>query len=242
MTKANKLRDSNFGSRRQSIIQKYDKTGDGVFQGEEIDNILDDYMATMQNNNTLIDANSNQKKMLSFASIIIVILSLSNLGTAILAANISKETVVVDGRFVTNDGSADAISTRNSVGTVTKGNAMVAGFGATGLQVGSTNSRRNLVEDEDADISAPNKEEDGLDVACFTDGEVNAIFESAINGSGTNIVFQWKEEDGSTSRGVVPIHGIGHADKERVSFPNSGVDFVPDGDNLCSEDRRRMTE
>lgn len=100
MTNANKPKDSNYGSRRQSIIQKYDTTGDGVFQSEAIDNIVDDYMATILNNNTLLNTNYNQKKQPGFASILLVVLSFANLGTAIFAANISKETVVIDGSRV----------------------------------------------------------------------------------------------------------------------------------------------
>ena len=67
------------------------------------------------------------------------ILSFSNLGTAILGANISKETVVIDGIFVANDGSA--ISTRNSDETISR-QAIVKGSAC-----------RHLVDNVDADTA-----------------------------------------------------------------------------------------
>jgi len=228
MTNVNKLRDSNFGSRRQSIIQKYDTTGDGVFQSEAIDNIVDDYMATILNNNTLLDANYNQKKLLGFASILIIILSFANLGTAILAANISKDTVVIDGRFVTNDGTAEAISTRNSVKTITK------------KEDPRANKWDPISDGEDTNIEGDNSEHASMPFICFTNEEVDAIFESTIEGSGTNIIIQSDEDDGSMSRKVVPIHGAGREGRKGFSFPNSHVEFVPDDKGLCSERRRRM--
>lgn len=221
----NRLRDANFGSRRQAIIAKYDTNGNGVFQGAEIDNILDDYMTTIQNNDTLLNVHSNQKRLLSIASIIIVLLAISNLGTALLAANMSKETVVIDGRFVANDGSAEAISTRNSVETINR-QATVKFCGC-----------RNLVEN----VDAYDADDEDLTFACFTAGEVDAIFESVINGSGTNIVIQSEEDDASISRTVVPIHGTGHAGSEGLSFPDAS--FVHDEQDLCAEEsRRRMAE
>merc|ERR1740139_1685451 len=108
-------------STRQEIIKKYDVNGDGVFDAKEINCIMDDYMFITQTNKSLTDSNTNQKKLLSGTFLLIVLLTLSNLGTAFLAVNMSKEVVVVDGKIMANGGSQEeAISTMTSVRTLEK--------------------------------------------------------------------------------------------------------------------------
>jgi hypothetical protein len=164
--------------------------------------------------------------MIGFGSILILILSLSNLGTAILAANISKEAVIVDGRFVTNDGSAKTISTMNTVESVTK---------TWELHQHS----RNLAEDG-ADTTTTDTT--ASQFTCFTQEEVDTIFETSISGSGTNLIMQSVEDDGSISQTVVSIHGTGHSSRRGVSFPDSNVELVLDDTGLCKESRRNLKD
>ena len=126
---------------------------------------MDDYMFITQTNKSLTDSNSNQKKLLSGTFLLIVLLTLSNLGTAFLAVNMSKEVVVVDGKIMANGGSQEeAISTMTSVRTLTKKSAFMS-------------SLRHLSE------TSPTEK-----VVCFTADEVQSFFDNAMNGSGTNIV------------------------------------------------------
>ena len=182
-------------SSRQDIIKKYDVNGDGVFDTNEINCIMDDFMFMMQTNKSLADTNSNQKKLLIGAFFLVVLLSISNLGTALLAVNMSKEIVVVDGKIMANGGSQEeAISTMNTVKTVTKR-----------IQ-GSPNSRdRNsrklhLKAGTEVDVSALVQGGDG-GVLCFDHEEVQSIFNSAVNGSGTNLVLF------GNSTTVIPLNG-----------------------------------
>merc|ERR1740139_1487686 len=108
-------------STRQEIIKKYDVNRDGVFDAKEINCIMDDYMFITQTNKALTDTNKNQKKLLSGTFLLILLLTLSNLGTSFIAVNMSKEVVVVDGKIMANGGSQEeAISTMTSVRTLEK--------------------------------------------------------------------------------------------------------------------------
>lgn len=112
-----KLKDSNWASARKSIIMKYDKNGDGNFDKEEVEGIIDDYMGMIYNKQTLDDANKAQKKIIIFSAIMIVLLSISNLGTGIAAANISKDIRIIDGKMVEagRNKSFNALMTERSV-------------------------------------------------------------------------------------------------------------------------------
>jgi len=220
MTKAiSTLRNSNYGASRQSIMDKYDTNGDGKIDLAELHAFVDDYIINITNNDTLLDRVSNMRRLIGFGTILLVIIALSNLGTAILAANISKDTVIVDGRFVANDGSATAISTTNSVESITK--------------MFSKEGRRKL-EDGAADAAASSPH------ACFTQAEVNTISASSIHGSGTNLIIQSGEDDGSISESLFLIHGTGYFNQTQVSFPESNVQFDLDNEGLCADNRRKL--
>ena len=170
---------------RQGIIKKYDVNGDGVFDANEINCMMDDFMFITQTNKSLVDTVSNQKKLLSGAFLLIVLLTLSNLGTSFIAVNMSKEVVVVDGKIMANGGSQEeAISTMTSVRTLTKMR------GSNGI-----GNRRILTGDNSTTGDT------GDDVVCFTDVEVQKLFDNAVDGSGTNVVLQ-----GSNSTTVININ------------------------------------
>ena len=167
---------------RQGIIKKYDVNGDGVFDANEINCMMDDFMFITQTNKSLVDTVSNQKKLLSGAFLLIVLLTLSNLGTSFIAVNMSKEVVVVDGKIMANGGSQEeAISTMTSVRTLTK--------------MRGERNRRILTGDNSTTGDT------GDDVVCFTDVEVQKLFDNAVDGSGTNVVLQ-----GSNSTTVININ------------------------------------
>jgi len=102
------LKDTNWTSARKSIMAKYDKNGDGQFDQGEVEGIIDDYMGTIYNKQSLEDSNKTQRKIIIFGAIMIVLLSLSNLGTGIAAAYISKDITVIDGMLVGVDGDESA--------------------------------------------------------------------------------------------------------------------------------------
>jgi len=213
-------------STRQGIIKKYDVNGDGMFDANEINCIMDDYMFLTQTNKSLVDTNYNQKKLLSGTFLLIVLLSMSNLGTAFLAANMSKEVVVVDGKIVANGGSQEeAISTMTSVRTLTKqfnGDSRIL--------------QNNGVFSE----TSPTDEGDNGKVVCFTADEVQSLFDNAMNGSGTNIVLEGTSEDGSSSTTVIPINGGGSIDGGVYTFSN--VQFVQVDIDSCDGPTRRSLE
>lgn len=102
-------------------MAKYDKNGDGQFDQSEVEGIIDDYMGTIYSKQSLEDTNKTQRKIIIFSTILIVLLSLSNLGTGIAAAYISKDITVIDGRLMPMDGDesamkdGQALMTTNSV-------------------------------------------------------------------------------------------------------------------------------
>mmetsp|Transcript_25772 Transcript_25772/g.39467 ORF Transcript_25772/g.39467 Transcript_25772/m.39467 type:complete len:238 (+) Transcript_25772:113-826(+) len=213
---------------RQGIIKKYDVNGDGVFDANEINCMMDDFMFITQNNKSLVDTVSNQKKLLSGAFLLVVLLSMSNLGTAFLAANMSKEVVVVDGKIMANGGSQEeAISTMTSVRTLKK---------QVNLNDRSRAHHRRILNGE----TSPTNEGDNGDVVCFTDEEVQNLFDNAANGSGTNIVLEGEAEDGSNSTTVISINGGGSFDEGAYTFSN--VQFVLVDSESCEGLTRRRLE
>lgn len=99
-------------------MAKYDKNGDGQFDQGEVEGIIDDYMGTIYNKQTLEDSNKSLRKIIILGTIMIVLLSLSNLGTGIAAAYISKDITVIDGRLVGMDGDESATKTLMTVNSV----------------------------------------------------------------------------------------------------------------------------
>jgi len=108
------LKDSNWTSARKSIISKYNKNGDGNFDQSEVEGIIDDYMGSIFNHQSLQGANKSQGKIIIFGAIMIVLLSFSNLGTGLAAANISKDIKIIDYRM-TAAGDGGALKTETSL-------------------------------------------------------------------------------------------------------------------------------
>jgi len=223
--------NDNINSSRQDIIKKYDVNGDGVFDTNEINCIMDDFMFMTQTNKSLADTNSNQKKLLIGTFFLIVLLSISNLGTALLAVNMSKEVVVVDGKIMANGGSQEeAISTMNSVRTLTKSFPRNEDL--------RKRHRRILHDVVEGDISSTTEGDNG-DAVCFPFAEVESLFDNASNGSGTNIVLEETDENGTISTTVININGSASVAENVYSFAN--VQFVPVAIENCvgDEETRR---
>jgi hypothetical protein len=212
-------------SDRQGIINKYDTNGDGVFDTNELNFIMDDFMSMMQTNKSLADTNSIQKKMIVGAFLLIILLSISNLGTALLAMNMSKEVVVVNGKIMANGGSQEeAISTMTSVRTLTKKFPDAPHHRDRHRRILQGNIFSQLQGHE---TSAPATEDDNDEVVCFTSDEVDDLFDSAVDGSGTNIVLEATAEKGSKSTTVIPISGgVAHIEGGG-GYSFSNVQFVP---------------
>lgn len=226
--------NDNLVSSRQSIIKKYDVNGDGVFDTNEINCIMDDFMFMTQTNKSLADTNSNQKKLLIGTFSLIILLSISNLGTALLAVNMSKEVVVVDGKIMANGGSQEeAISTMKSVRNFSKSFPE-----STRLR----DRHRRILHTVEGDNSAlPEDDGDTSEVVCFTEEEVESFLASAMNGSGTNLVLSGQAEDGSSSTTVIPINGAATVADNVYSFSN--VEFaLVDIESCVGEDRRNLQE
>ena len=223
------LRDSNYGASRQSIMDKYDTNGDGKIDLAELHAFVDDYIINITNNDTLLDRVSNLRRLIGFGTILLLIIALSNLGTAILAANISKDTVIVNGRFVANDGSNAAISTTNVVESITKV-----------WETDDHGTHRNLAVDG-ADTNATATASSPY--VCLAQAEVNDILQRSINGTGTSLVIRSNGDDESTSQQyVVPIQGTVYSNQTHVSYPDSSVVFNLDTTGLCAGSRRKLAK
>lgn len=181
-----KLKDSNWSSERQSIMQKYDKNGDGKFDVDEVEGIIDDFMATMYSQQSLAHSNQLQKKVIIFGAIMFVLLTLSNLGVGIAVANLSKDIKVVDGKMmgIDGDGTNSALMTAQSVKM----------FSGAGIQ--NVNRRRGLNEDDDEDSIKT--------IACISPKAAKEIFDAVATSGSANIVLD-NEVDFSTF--VLPIGG-----------------------------------
>jgi hypothetical protein len=223
--------NDNLVSSRQEIIKKYDVNGDGVFDTNEINCIMDDFMFMTQTNKSLTDTIYNQKKLLIGTFLLVVLLSISNLGTALLAVNMSKELVVVDGKIMANGGSEEeAISTMTSVRTVFK-------------QFNGTPGKQPVVEDETRRKRHLELLQSGNDgkILCFGREEVQSFFANAMNGSGTNLVLEETAEDGSTtSTRVININGSASVAEDIYSFSN--FQFVPVDIESCEGETRRSLQ
>ncbi len=196
-------------STRQVILERYDTDGDGKFDTNEIHSIIDDVVSMTQVIKSLDDTNSQMKKIIIGAFSLIVVLSISNFGTALLAMNMSKEVVVVDGKIMANGGSQEeAISTMTSVRTLKKQ--------FLDTKHHQDRHRRilrqgNIFSQGVQGNDTPLTKDDNKEVICFTSNEVKDLLESTIDGSGTNIVLVGTAaENGSNSRTVIPINGEGH--------------------------------
>ncbi len=168
------LKESSWQSTRQHILTKYDKNGDGVYDVSEVNAIVDDYMATINQNTSLIDTNQNQKKIIMFSALMIILLSISNLGTAFLAVSLAKEVKVSeDGTMTSTDGANTALKTMKKVETMKVLSESVHL---------STEERRRLTG--------------STSFGCFTKEQVERMYNNAQNGSGTNLILEDKNVPG----------------------------------------------
>eukprot|EP00552_Chaetoceros_brevis_P002711 CAMPEP_0197737156 /NCGR_PEP_ID=MMETSP1435-20131217/7609_1 /TAXON_ID=426625 /ORGANISM="Chaetoceros brevis, Strain CCMP164" /LENGTH=179 /DNA_ID=CAMNT_0043325593 /DNA_START=119 /DNA_END=658 /DNA_ORIENTATION=+ len=133
----------------------------------------------------------------------IILLSLSNLGTAFLAVSLAKETRIVDGKMVNNDGTQSAVLTETAVKT----------FSGSGLPSGSAGRRLN------ADGSRT--------VDCFNEETVEHIIDTVARSGFANTVVR---DENNRIEEIIPVQGQASRaqDGMMISFPNAGVKFVRD--------------
>jgi len=90
------------------LMNKYDSNNDGMFDSEEVCNIIEDYMKTKK-------TKKNLGRYLSVAVVLIAILGVSNIGTAFVANNLTKELRVNnDGSMVSANNEAVAVRSKQS--------------------------------------------------------------------------------------------------------------------------------
>ena len=181
-------------------------------------------MSTLLKEQTLETTTKDQKKLIIIGSIMIILLSVSNLGTAFLAANLAKDISVIDGRMVTNDGMKSAITTRSSVKAF------------------------SVVGREDMDLSDRRLDEDERTIACYTPDEAKDIFNTVREEGRANLVV--RDPGSSSIKRILPINiegqrrmldisrklestprrNLGEEDAFTImyEFPGSRVRFVPD--------------
>lgn len=207
-------------------MKKYDKNGDGTYSSEEVHDIFDDYMET-------IYINQNQKRIIVVSAILILILCISNVGTAFLAVTVAKEMhVSPDGTLISADGSRKTLKT---LSTTVNMEVLVPGFAYHPPRL------RNLsVEDNDSVI------------ACLTEEEAELLYKNAQEGSGTILIVKDEEKTGvevsynvkgtavrevfdSDESGLED--GVDAVTKFLYSFPESKLrfEYAPD---KCSSHRR----
>ncbi len=231
------LRDKNASSSRLTLLKKYDKNGDGIYQTDEVNAIVDDYMATMQTNTNLILSNETQKKVIIFCIIMIVLLAISNFATAFLAVNLAKEMKVsADGTMRSNDGNDTALKTLSKVESIAvPGNAAL-----------TSTSDRNL-------------EEEDKKIGCLTPEEAMIIYKNAQEGSGTSLIVQdefipgtetthfiggtavrsLREEDGNYERRLLAAEDELELDDFVYWFPDSEIELVYTPKGCTGDDQRR---
>jgi len=188
---------------KTNVMKKYDLNNDGKFDGQEVENIIDEYINTLNKHANLSESHKVQKKVISFGAVMIILLSLSNLGTAFLAVSLAKETRIVDGKMVNNDGTQSAVLTETAVKT----------FSGSGLPLVGAGRRLN------ADGSRT--------VACFDEETVEDILDSvAVSGVANTVV----RDENNRIEEIIPVQGQASRaqDGTTIDFPDAGVRFVRD--------------
>jgi len=199
---------------KKNVMKKYDLNHDGKFDGQEVENIIDEYINTLNKHANLSESHKVQKKVISFGAVMIILLSLSNLGTAFLAVSLAKETRIVDGKMVNNDGTQSAVLTETAVKT----------FSGSGLPPVGAERRLN------ADGSRT--------VACFDEETVEDILDSvAVSGVANTVV----RDENNRIEEIIPVQGQATRaqDGTTIDFPNAGVRFVKDHPH-CTRNRRDL--
>ena len=213
----------NWQDAKESIMLKYDKNGDGKLDGSKVGGFVDEYMSTLHKQQSLANVTKTQSKVIYITVIMIILLSVSNLGTAFLAANLAKDIRIIDGRMVSNDGTKSAIATRRSV----------KAFSVVGVEDMGLPADRRLEDDYETTI------------ACYTDDEAKEIYNTVVEEGRVNLVVRDPREPAAER--VVPVNGeaqrrmldISRKLQSRDSgegstftimyeFPDSRVRFVPE--------------
>ena len=135
-------------------------------------------MLTLHKQQNLANITKTQSKVIYITICLIILLSLSNLGTTFLAVNLAKEIRIIDGMMVSNDGIKSATATRSSVKAC------------------------SVVGVEDMGLPADRRLEDDYErtIACYTDDEANEIYEGRAN-----LVVRDPREPAAER--VVPVNG-----------------------------------
>ncbi len=215
------LKDTNWASARKSIMAKYDKNGDGKFDQGEVEGIIDDYMGTIYNKQSLEDSNKKLRQIIIFGTTMIVLLSLSNLGTGIAAAYISKDITVIDDRLVGMDGDESALKTANSVKS----------FELNEVKKFSASRRLQDVTDETT-------------VACIDKQMSEAIGETMRDSGSVNLELIQKAMAGALTKNpnlltaVISLSGMMiYSEDGSLTFPASNIRFDAK-DSICAKDSK----
>ncbi len=214
------MKDDNWKSGRQSILHKYDKNGDGIFDTDEVNAIVDDYMDTIRKNVTLIDTNEGMRKLLIFAGVMILLLSLSNLGTALLAAHLAKEiTISSDGKLTSADGKETALKTMSTSYIMTSGKSFSEEVG---------NNTESLLKD--GVVIA------GTNIKCFDGDEVVNAYNTVVDGGTASLKLYISAQQTDThqiSGSAVKVAKNGQTTIDgddftnwRYGFPDKRIAFV----------------
>jgi len=199
---------------KKNVMKKYDLNDDGKFDGQEVENIIDEYINTLNKHANLSESHKVQKKVISFGAVMIILLSLSNLGTAFLAVSLAKETRIVDGKMVNNDGTQSAVLTETAVKT----------FSGSGLPLVGAGRRLN------ADGSRT--------FACFTEETVEEIFDTVAESGVANTLVR---DENNRIGEIIPVQGQASRaqDGTTIDFPNAEVSFVRDHPNCRNLETNR---
>ena len=195
----------------QASVRKYDVDKNGVLTFEEVMLLLEDFKK-------LKTKNANMKRYVIGCTVLIVLLSISNLGTAMAAAYLAKETTIgsngaletVDGRVVT---------------TASKANFQLSPAMGN-MKTPSLNNRR---------LS------DGSVVLGCVSNEMKKDMTVSLQGGATGTIEE-SNEDGSTITHQLTTNGM-VVTESMVQLTCTGMKtftLVADEEGICSNGRRKL--
>jgi len=229
ITDTSELSRASFRTARTDVMKKYDLNNDGKFDGQEVENIINEYINTLNKHANLSESHKTQKRIIAFGAIMIILLSLSNFATAFLAVNLSKETRIVNGKMVSKDGSGSAIMTE----------AAVKNFSST--QINPRERRRSLKEGVMTEWKT---------FACYTPEEVEEIVSTVAESGIANTILRDRR---NVIQRIIPLTGsvtrnYGSSGSRRelqnslgpmvIEFSEVGVAFVENDPNCVDRGRR----
>lgn len=201
----------------QNAVRKYDVDKNGVLSFDEVMMLLQDFK-------TIQTKNANLKRALIFCSVLVVILSISNLGTAMAAAYLAKETKIgSNGEMVTMDGGGVSTVGRSSV--------------EVSMAMDNLSRPRNYAS------RRLESEEGGGDVfiGCVS-GDMLASIEASAQAGSTVMIFD-EVLNGTTTYHQIIGDGMQTTSNTaafRCSSMGSGtcITFVQDEEGACNDGRR----